>query len=327
MNDLSPLLWCLSAAILIDLYAGSWFRAGENFWHPGNILGCLAERLCVKLDREERSSGTLVIRGLLGVAFMLGVAAGTGAILHLILVGIPLGWVLELAILTTLISIGKPWRDAVRLASSLQVGVLEDSRRLLKELSDRDATYSDLTEITRVGIEAITGHFIFSLLGPVLSYLVLGLPGILMYHGVRVLSRCQNASSDYLLCSRRLVAGMDWLLSWIASPILFMCTLVTPTASTAEVLYQWRTFFWSSQKFKYGPAKLVIAAALAISLEGPRQYAEKLVERPYLGSGENPRPANLHLATRLILFASSLIAALIIIEELLLFLVRLLLSN
>ena len=162
MNELNPLLWCLSAAILIDLYAGSWFKAGENFWLPGNILERLVERLCVKLDREERSSGTLVVRGLLGVAFMLGVTAGGGAILHLILASIPLGWVLELAILTTLISIGKPWRDSVGLASSLEVGSLEDSRRLLKELSDRDASYSDLTEITRVGIEATAGHFIFS---------------------------------------------------------------------------------------------------------------------------------------------------------------------
>ena len=317
MSALSPLMWCLFAAILIDLYAGSWFRAGGNVWHPSNVLKRLAEILCRKLDREKRSSRTLLIRGLLGVVFMLGVTAGAGIVIQSTFVNIPLGWVLELAILTSLISMGKPWRDAARLASSLQVGSLEESRRILKDLSDRDATYSNLTEITRVGIEAITAHLVFSLLGPVLSYLILGLPGILMYHGLRVISRCQNASSDFLLFSKRLVSSMDWLLSWVGVTILVLASFLHSSASVVGIFHHWREFLKSSGKFKYGPAKLVIAAAFHITLEGPRQYAERLVERPYLGSsGAEPGPADLQLTARLILFASVLSAFLVIITEL-----------
>jgi adenosylcobinamide-phosphate synthase len=313
MNSPSPLQWCLFAAILIDLYAGGWFRAGSIFWLPRNILRRLAEKLRAKLDRQERSSGTRLIRGLVGVCFMLGVGAGAGVSINWTLSNIPLGWVLELAILTSLISMGKPWRDAVALASSLQVLSLEDSRKVLRELSDRDATYSDASEITCLGIEAITAHLIFSFLGPVLSYAILGLPGILMYHSIRVMARGHDASGEYLLFSKRLVIVMDWFLSWVGGIILLLVVFLIPSSSFAGVLYQWRTFLNSSQKFKYGPAKLVVAGALGVTLEGPRQYASGRTERLYLGSGVAPMPADLELTARLVLIASVFSAVLVIV--------------
>ena len=311
MDSLSP-LWCLFAAILIDLYAGGWFQAGNNFWLPGNLLKRLSGKLRSKLDRQERSTGTRLIRGVFGVCFMLVVGAGAGVSLHWILLNIPLGWVLELAIVTTLISMGKPWRDAVLLASSLQLDSLENSRRVLRKLSDRDATYSDSSEITRLGIEAITTHLIVSLLGPILSYAVLGLPGIFMYHSLRVTYPCHDASREYLLFSKRLVTVMDWCLSWAGGILLLLAVLFTPFTSFEGALNQWRTVFSSARKFKYGSAKLVIAGALGISLEGPRQYALGRVERPYLGSGKAPLPTDLVLASKLILLASALSAALVL---------------
>jgi len=243
---------------------------------------------------------------------MLVVGAGAGAGIHWVLFNIPLGWVLELAIVTTLISMGKPWRDAVLLASSLQLDSLENSRRVLRKLSDRDATYSDSSEITRLGIEAITAHLIVSFLGPTLSYAFLGLPGILMYHSLRVMYACHDASREYLFFSKRLAAVMDWCLSWAGGIILLLAVLLTPFTFFGGPFYQWRTFFSSSRKFKYGSAKLVIAGALGISLEGPRQYALGRVERPYLGSGKEPLPTDLVLAAKLILMAAVLSAALIL---------------
>ena len=311
MDSLSP-LWCLFAAILIDLYAGGWFQARSNFWLPGNLLRCLSKKLRSKLDRQERSAGTRLIRGVFGVCLMLVVGAGAGITVHWVLLHIPLGWVLEVAIVTTLISIGKPWRDAVVLASALQLDSLENSRKILGRLSDRDATYSDTSEITSLGIEAIIAYFIVSLIGPMLSYVFLGLPGILMYHSLRVMHRCHNASEEYLLFSKRLVAMMDWCLSWAGGKILLLAILLTLPASFAGILSQWRTFFNSSRKFKYGSAKLVVAAALGITLEGPRQYAFGRTERPYLGSGKAPLPTDLVLTAKLILIASTLCAALIL---------------
>ena len=311
MDSLSP-LWFLFAALLIDLYAGGWFQARSNFWLPRNLLRCLSEKLRSKLDRRERSTGTLLVRGVFGVCFMLVVGAGAGASIHWILLNIPLGWVLELAIVTTLISMGKPWRDAVLLSSSLQLDSLENSRSVLRKLSDRDATYSDSSEITRLGIEAITAHLIVSLLGPILFYAFLGLPGILMYHSLRVMYPCHDASSEYLFFIKRLVTVLDWCLSWAGGILLFLAVLFTPFTSFEGALNQWRTFFSSGRNVKHGSAKLAIAGALGVTLEGPRHYALGRVERPYLGSGKAPLPTDLVLASKLILIASALSAALVL---------------
>jgi len=248
---------------------------------------------------------------------MLVVGAGAGASIHYILGKIPLGWVLELAMVTTLISMGKPWRYAVVLASSLQLDSIENSRKVLRNLSYRDTTYSDASEITRLGIEAITAHFIVSLLGPILSYSFLGLPGILMYHSLRVMHPCHDASGEYLLFSKRFITVLDWCLSWAGGMILLLAVLLTPSTSFAGAIRQWSTFFSCSPMLKHGWAKLVVAGALSITLEGPRQYALGRIERPYLGSGEAPLPTDLVLTAKLILTASALSAGIILASAIL----------
>ena len=128
-------LWCLFGAIIIDLYAGSWFRAGESLWHPKNILRCLVERLSEKLDRKERSARKLLIRGALSLLFPLSLSGLVGVFVHLILTEIPFGWVLELVILTSLVSVGRLWELGTLLAATLESGSREDARRQLGAFS------------------------------------------------------------------------------------------------------------------------------------------------------------------------------------------------
>ena len=101
--------WCLFGAIIIDLYAGSWFRAGQSLWHPKNIVGRWVEKLCEKLDRRGRSSSVLLVRGALSVLCTISLAGLAGTAIHVVLVEIPVGWVLELLILTSLVSVGRLW--------------------------------------------------------------------------------------------------------------------------------------------------------------------------------------------------------------------------
>ena len=201
-------LWCLFGAIIIDLYAGSWFHAGRSLWHPKNILNYLVEKLAEKLDRQGRSSNTLLIRGALSLLCTLSLATLVGVVVHWSLKEVPFGWVLELVILTSLVSVGKSWEAGNRLASSLELGSTEDARQQLGLFSLRDATYSDSDEITRLGIESVIANFISDFVGPVLFYAILGLPGCFMYYGLRLSASCRG-SREYLMFSRGLIDAVD----------------------------------------------------------------------------------------------------------------------
>lgn len=305
-------LWCLFGAIIIDLYAGSWFRAGRSLWHPKNLLGRLIERLGEKLDRQGRSSRTLLIRSLLSLFLTLSLAGLAGLVIHLTLAEMPLGWVLELAILTSLVSVGRSWEIGTRLASSLESGSREDARRQLGVFSPRDATYSDSDEISRLGIESLIANFVSDFMGPVLFYSVLGLPGVLMYHGLRLSSSC-GTSREYLIFSKRLLTAVDWLLSWLAALSLFCAILLFSETSARGVLLQGRSLAVMGRGIPYGLAKSVVAGALGITLEGPRRYLSGQVDRPYLGSGGAPSPRDLIQVAKLALVAASLTAVLILL--------------
>ena len=303
--------WCLFGAIIIDLYAGSWFRAGQSLWHPKNIVGRWVEKLCEKLDRQGRSSSVLLVRGALSVLCTISLAGLAGTVIHLVLMEIPLGWVLELLILTSLVSVGRLWGMGTLLASSLESGSREEARRQLGELSPRDATYSDSDEITRLGIEAVITNFISDFVGPVLFYALLGLPGVFIYHGLRSFSSC-GASREYLIFGKHLVGAVDAPLSWLGG-ILFFCAILLFSATSARrTLRQGRRLILLGTGIPYSLTKSLVAGALGITLEGPRLYAAGPVERPYLGSGGAPSPGDLVQVVKLALAAAGLTAALVV---------------
>ena len=301
-------LWCLFGAIIIDLYAGSWFRAGRSLWHPKNILNCLVEKLAGKLDRQGRSSNTLLIRGALSLLCTLSLAALVGIVVHWSLREVPLGWVLELAILTSLVSVGRSWKAGNLLASSLELGSTEDARQKLAFFSSRDATYSDSDEITQLGIESVIANFVSDFIGPVLFYVTLGLPGCFMYFGLRLSASCRG-SREYLAFSRCLIVAVDGLLSWLGSMLLLGAVLLYSETSPTGALLQGRRVIIVGGGIRYRLAKSVVAGALGITLEGPRRYLSGQVERPYLGSGPPPSPRDLVQAIKLALAAAGITAA------------------
>jgi len=304
-------LWCLFGAIMIDLYAGSWFRAGQSLWHPKNILRCLVERLSKKLDRKERSSSKLLIRGVLSLLFTLSLSGLVGVFVHLTLTEIPFGWVLETIVLTSLVSVGRLWEVGTLLASTLESGSREDARRQLSAISPRDATYADSDEITRLGIETVIANFISSFIGPVLFYATLGLSGVFMYYGLTLSSLC-GTSREYLIFSKRLITSVDWLLSLLGAVSLFCAILIFSETSARQVLLQGRKLLVLGGSVPYGLPKLLVAAAIGITLEGPRRYLSGQVERPYVGSGGAPSPTDLIRVVKLVLVAAGLTAGLIL---------------
>ena len=310
MNSFST-LWCLFGAIIIDLYAGSWFHAGSSLWHPKNILNHLTEKLAEKLDRQGRSSNTLLIRGALSLVCTLSLAALVGVLVHWFFREVPLGWVLELAIVTSLVSVGRSWKTGNLLASSLELGSTEDARQQLQAFSSRDATYSNSDEITRLGIESVVTNFISDFIGPVLFYMVLGLPGCFMYYGLKFSASCR-ASREYLIFSRGLIVAVDGLLSWLGSILLLCAILLFSETSAIGALLQGRRMILVGQDIKYRLAKSVIAGALDITLEGPRRYLSGQVERPYLGDGPPPSPKDLVQVVKLALTAAGITALLIL---------------
>ena len=133
-----------------------------------------------------------------------------------------------------------------------------------------------------------------------------------MYHGLR-LSSSSGASQDYSIFSKRLMAVVDWFLSWLGALCLFCSILLFPETSPRGVLLQGRALFALDPGIRYKLAKSVVAGALGITLEGPRRYPSRQVERPYLGFGGAPSPKDLVQVVKLVLAAGGLTAALILV--------------
>lgn len=279
----------LLLALVLDAVIGDPEWLYRRIPHPVVVVGRLVDVLDNKLNRDWRSDRDRALRGLIatfGVAAACGcVGAGvawlTRASAH--------GWVLELALVTSLIAQQDLFRHVRRVRVALDENGVEAARVAVSMIVGRDPARLDGSGVARAAIESCAENFSDGVVAPVFWYILFGAPGLCVYKAVNtmdsMIGHMTPRHQAYGFAAARLDDVMNWLPARLSGIFLAVAAAFTPTASP------WRAFrvMWRDAGKHRSPnagwPESAMAGALDIALAGPRYYATHAVNDPWLGDG------------------------------------------
>lgn len=306
----------LTLALIIDIFAGDpawlWKRAP----HPVVLIGHIINGFDRFRDRDDvavwarrvglenpqmraQIIGAILLLFLLIVSVVIGrLIAGLG----------PLGWVLELILVAILIAQRSLYDHVARVVEALKGQGLQAARTHLSMIVGRDVSKLDESGISKAAIESLAENFSDGVVAPVLWYAVAGLPGILFYKCVNTADSMIGHHNERFEHFGKPAAKLDDWMNWPAARFssLLVVLSVTLARGGSAASAVWKATLRDAANHRSpnaGWPETSFAAALNLSLGGPRKYEDELIDADFLYSeGRNTaRPGDVEKSLGLFL--------------------------
>ncbi len=290
----------LPAALLLDRLLGEPQR-----WHPLVGFGHFADRL-------ERHGNRPRLARLRGIAcWLLAVAPATllAAWLSRTLPA-PAGWLFEVLVLYLAIgarSLGEH-AEAVRLP--LVRGDLAEARARVGHMVSRDTDQLDETAVTRAAVESVLENGNDAVFGAMFWFALLGAPGAVLYRLANTLDAMWGYRTPRFRHFGWAAARLDDALNYLPARLTALTYCLLGNLRRGWACWHRQAPLWYSPNG--GPVMAAGAGALQLTLGGPAPYHGTMQQRPALGEGNAPLPADIVRATRLVERGTWLWAALIV---------------
>ena len=284
-----PLL-ILLLALLLDAYIGDPPGLWRVVPHPVELMGRAITGFERRLNRESRGEGARRVRGVLVVLFLTGASAAVGWAIGRGAREVPFGWLVELALVMTLVAQRSLYRHVAAVARALDEGGLAEGRRAVAHIVGRNPESLDQHGVARGAIESCAENLADGVIGPVFWYVVLfGLPGLAAYKMVNTLdSMIGHRSPRYRAfgaAAARLDDAVNFVPARLTAAIIALAAVFVPSASPFDAA---RTMLRDARKHRSlnaGWPEAAMAGALGLALAGPRRYAETVVKDAWMGGG------------------------------------------
>ncbi len=187
--------------------------------------------------------------------------------------------------------------------SATRSGVdLGAARARLPSLCGRDPALLDLAGLARAGTESLAENTSDAVVAPLFWGALAGVPGLLGYRAVNTLDAMVGYRSPRHERFGWASARLDDLANLVparVAAVLFAALAPAVGGSPAAALRAWRRDAAAHPSPNAGPVEAAAAGALGVGLGGRTAYRHGVEERPRLGSGPPPAPADLRRAARL----------------------------
>ncbi|GAA3240472.1 cobalamin biosynthesis protein [Pseudonocardia petroleophila] len=281
------LLGALADAVLGDPRRG----------HPVAAFGAVAAALERRVHADRRLAGAGYTAVLVGGAVGLGIAAEAAGR------GRPvLGAGLTALATWTVLGGSSLAGHGAALAGELDAGDLTAARRRVPSLCGRDPESLDAAGMARAGVESLAENTSDAVVAPLFWGAVAGVPGLLGYRAVNTLDAMVGYRSSRYRRFGWASARLDDVANLVPARVcaaLFAVLAPAVGGSPSVALAAWRRDAGGHPSPNAGPVEAAAAGALGVGLGGRTVYAHGVEERPRLGSGPPPAPADLHRAARL----------------------------
>ncbi|MBM3599198.1 MAG: cobalamin biosynthesis protein [Alphaproteobacteria bacterium] len=285
---IDPLLLLL-VALAVDAYVGEMSFLFRVVPHPVVAMGRAIDWLERRLNRAERGAAALRIRGALSIAALClaGIVIGTPLVWfsrHY-----PMGWLVELFLLITLVAQRSLYDHVNLVYRTLRDEGLYAGRQAVSRIVGRDPAALDEHGVARAAIESCAENFSDGVVAPVFWYVLFGLPGLLVYKIVNtadsMIGHPSPRYADFGKAAARLDDAMNLIPARLSGVLLAIAACFAPTANPAGAFAtMWRDA-GKHRSPNAGWPEAAMAGALGVALAGPRRYAERTVEDPWIGNG------------------------------------------
>jgi adenosylcobinamide-phosphate synthase len=279
------LLIGLATEAVIGGLPGVWRRVP----HPVALLGRLIALLDRQLNREARSEISRRTRGLLIAVLLIVLAGLLGWTIQAAARAMPYGWLIELAVIVILLASRSLFDHVRAVAFALNKGGLAAGRAAVRHIVGRDVDRLDEYGVARAAIESCAENFSDAVVAPTFWYLLLGLPGLLIYKTVNTMDSMIGYRTPrhqaFGRAAARIDDGMNVIPARLAGLMIVFAACFTPGASPVRA---WRTMLRDHGNHaspNSGWPEAAMAGALGLALAGPRPYHGEIKPAPWIGDG------------------------------------------
>jgi adenosylcobinamide-phosphate synthase len=192
--------------------------------------------------------------------------------------------------------------EAGRIHRALLADDLPGARRLLPRLVGRDPAQLDAAGIARAVVESVAENTSDAIVAPLLWAALAGPPGLAGYRAANTLDAMVGHHSPRYERFGWASARLDDVVNWAPARVTAVLAAACAPVVGGRPATTWRI------ALDYGPrhpspnagwCEAAFAGALGVRLGGPLSYAGRAEDRPELGIGRPPEPADIARASRL----------------------------
>lgn len=308
------LLPALLLALALDAALGDPDWLWRGIPHPVALVGRAIGWLDRNLNREEAAAAERRVAGIAALTLLLAASIGLGVVIETLLSALSWGWIVEAALMATLLAQNSLYRHVVAVAEALAQSGLVAGRAAVRHIVGRDPESLDRHAVARAAIESLAENFSDAVVAPLFWGLLFGLPGMLAYKVANTADSMLGHRTARHEAFGWAAARFDDLANLIPARLagLFLA-LVSGPASKAAIAVM-RRDAPRHRSPNAGWPEAAMAGALGVALAGPRTYyGGKVGDGHWVGEGGRAEvePEDIHRALALYVRACGLQAALV----------------
>ena len=305
------MIGAMAVALALDAAIGWSGAVFDRIGHPvtwmGRLIGTLDRRWNEGDAQARRRAGQLTVAGTLAAVLVPAIilqSALSDGLTAMLVTGV-LAWPLVAA---------RSLHDHVQaVALPLAEGDTTAAREEVAKIVGRDPSRLDQSGIARAAIESLAENASDGVIAPLFWGAIFGLPGIAAYKAINTMDSMighrTTAHEDF----GRAAARLDDVANWIPARLTgALFCLVAPAPKAAFALM--RRDARKHRSPNAGWPEAAMAAALGCRLSGPRVYADRVADEPWLNEGAPAATAEalgraLDLYRRAMLIAGAVLVA------------------
>ncbi len=269
----------VAAGLLLDRLIGEL----PNEAHPVVGFGKVMGRVEHSIWRDRRCAGVAYT----AIGVLVGGVAGR--------------LVRSTAITVAVCSAGRELRRAAqRIDDRLVAGDLEGARELLPWLVGRNPDGLDESAIAAAVIESLAENSVDAVIAPIWWGLIAGAPGAAIHRAINTMDAMVGYHNDHYERFGWASARLDDVANWIPARLFAGVVMALTPGRRRYILSLIRRDAPAHPSPNAGVAETAVAGALNRRLGGPVTYGEVYDDRPEMGEGDRPQPADIGRAIRLV---------------------------
>lgn len=308
-----PVAALLLAALAVDALFGEMGKLFRRLPHPVVLIGGAVSALEHRWNDPAGAPGRLRWRGAKAVLVLVLLVTVVGAGFAAFVRSETWLWPLEVFAVAVLLAQRSLYDHVRAVADGLERDGLAGGRRAVRHIVGRDPDSLDEHGVGRAAVESLAENFSDGVVAPAFWYLLLGLPGILVYKTVNTLdSMIGHKTARYRhfgMVAARLDDVMNLIPARLSGLLIAVAALFMPKGRPAAALASMVQDAGKHRSPNAGWPETAMAGALHLKLAGPRRYPGEVVDAPFIGPGTpDVTVADIRRALRLYVASGSVLA-------------------
>ena len=310
----SDALLILLGALVIDAVVGDPAWLWRRLPHPVTLIGAAIATLDRCFNRADHSFAWRRGVGLLCLGGLVLAAALIGAGLELALRNVDGGKLLIALIAAIFLAQRSLYDRVAAVYDAFAESGLEQARHAVAMIVGRDPAALDEAGVSRAAIESCAENFSDGVVAPAFWFALLGLPGLLIYKAVNTADSMIGHRTARHEAFGWAAARLDDVLNLVPARLSGLLVGLAAPVAKGQVASALRVMARDARLHRSpnaGWPESAMAGALQLALAGPRRYAERTVDDPFLNATgrKDARPEDIRRALRVLVAASALHAA------------------